>query len=91
MAGRKIGSSARNASFFVGRTAAARWSIIEDPQEQHIVIDGINPKGGVFGAHAGYNWQYGSVVTGFEFDLSFTNIKGSTTGSASASFDGFVC
>jgi len=59
--------------------------------EQHIVIDGIKPKGGVFGAHAGYNWQYGSVVTGLEIDLSFTNIKGSTTGSASASFDGFAC
>jgi opacity protein-like surface antigen len=60
-------------------------------QEQHIVIDGIKPKGGVFGAHAGYNWQYGSVVTGFEIDLSFTNIKGSTTGSASASEERFVC
>ena len=55
--------------------------IIEPPQEQRIVIDGINSKGGVFGAHAGHNWQYGSVVAGFEIDLSFTNIKGSTTGS----------
>ena len=77
--------------FFCGKRDLAAAVIIEEPQEQRIVIDGINPKGGVFGAHAGYNWQYGSVVTGFEFDLSFTNIKGSTTGSASASFERFVC
>jgi opacity protein-like surface antigen len=71
--------------FFCGKRdgGAVPALIIEEPQEQRIVIDGINPKGGVFGAHAGYNWQYGSVVTGFEFDLSFSNIKGSTTGSAS--------
>jgi len=80
--------------FFCGKRdgGAVPALIIEEPQEQRIVIDGINPKGGVFGAHAGYNWQYGSVVTGFEFDLSFSNIKGSTTGSASASFiERFVC
>src|SRR5262249_41596299 len=39
-------------------------------------------KGGVFGGHAGYNWQYGSVVTGLEIDFDGANIKdtnGATT------------
>ena len=49
-----------------------------------IVIDGINSKGGVFGGHAGHNWQYGSVVVGLEIDFSGTGIKGSTSGSASS-------
>ena len=59
--------------FFCGKRGVD-LIIIEPPQEQRIVIDGINSKGGVFGAHAGHNWQYGSVVAGFEIDLSFTNI-----------------
>jgi outer membrane immunogenic protein len=34
-----------------------------------------SPKGAVFGGHAGYNWQYGSVVTGLELDFSGADIK----------------
>jgi outer membrane immunogenic protein len=34
-----------------------------------------SPKGGVFGGHAGYNWQYGAVVTGLEVDFSGADIK----------------
>jgi outer membrane immunogenic protein len=34
-----------------------------------------SPKGGVFGGHAGYNWQYGAVVTGLEVDYSGADIK----------------
>jgi outer membrane immunogenic protein len=33
------------------------------------------PKGGVFGGQAGYNWQYGSVVTGLEVDFSGADIN----------------
>ncbi|QWG22985.1 hypothetical protein KMZ93_24055 [Bradyrhizobium sediminis] len=40
-------------------------------------LDGVRSQGGVFGAHAGYNWQFGRVVTGLEFDFSATDIKGS--------------
>ena len=40
-------------------------------------INGIRPKGAVYGAHAGYNWQFGRVVTGLEIDFSATDIKGS--------------
>jgi opacity protein-like surface antigen len=35
-----------------------------------------NQKGGVFGGHAGYNWQYGSVVTGVEVDFDGADING---------------
>jgi outer membrane immunogenic protein len=35
------------------------------------------PKGGVFGGHAGYNWQYGSVVTGLEVDYSGADLSDS--------------
>jgi opacity protein-like surface antigen len=35
------------------------------------------PKGGLFGGHAGYNWQYGSVVTGVEVDFDGADIKSS--------------
>ncbi len=40
-------------------------------------INGVRSQGGVFGAHAGYNWQFGRVVSGLEFDFSATDIKGS--------------
>jgi len=36
-----------------------------------------SPKGGVFGGQAGYNWQYGSVVTGLEVDFDGADIKAS--------------
>ena len=40
-------------------------------------IDGIRSKGAVYGAQAGYNWQYGRAVTGLEIDFSASDIKGS--------------
>ncbi len=40
-------------------------------------INDVRSQGGVFGAHAGYNWQFGRVVTGLEIDFSATDIKGS--------------
>jgi outer membrane immunogenic protein len=33
------------------------------------------PKGGVFGGHAGYNWQKGRFVGGLEIDYSFAKLK----------------
>jgi opacity protein-like surface antigen len=40
-------------------------------------INGIRSKGAVYGAQAGYNWQFGRIVTGLEIDFSATDIKGS--------------
>ena len=47
------------------------------------------PKGGVFGGHAGYNWQKGSFVGGLEVDYSFARLK--ETQSFSESFDDPNC
>ena len=47
-------------------------------------FSGVDPKGALGGIHAGYNWQSGAFVTGFEGDLSFTDIKASSTNSGSA-------
>ena len=43
----------------------------------------INSKGSVWGFHAGANWQSSAWVGGLEIDLSGTNIKGSSSVSAS--------
>jgi outer membrane immunogenic protein len=40
--------------------------------------------GGIFGGHAGYNWEYGPVAGGIEVDFSGTDIK-----NTSAFFAGF--
>jgi opacity protein-like surface antigen len=40
-------------------------------------INGIRSTGAVYGAQAGYNWQFGRVVTGLEIDFSAADIKGS--------------
>jgi opacity protein-like surface antigen len=37
------------------------------------------PKGWVFGGHAGYNWQYGRLVGGLELDYSATGVKDAQT------------
>jgi opacity protein-like surface antigen len=38
-----------------------------------------DPKGGVVGGQAGYNWQYGRIVTGLEIDFSAADISASGT------------
>jgi opacity protein-like surface antigen len=42
-------------------------------------VTGFDPKDFLGGLQAGANWQSGKIVTGLEADLSFTNIKGSST------------
>jgi outer membrane immunogenic protein len=39
-------------------------------------IDGVKGKGTLYGA-CGYNWQFGRLVTGAEFDFNVSDIKGS--------------
>jgi len=41
-------------------------------------IGNIKSRGGVYGGHAGYNWQYGRAVTGLEIDFSATDLEGGT-------------
>jgi outer membrane immunogenic protein len=41
--------------------------------------DNASPKGGLVGGYAGYNWQFGSWVTGFEVDFSGADIEATST------------
>jgi hypothetical protein len=50
---------------------------------------GFDPKGYLGGFQAGANWQSGSIVAGLEADLSFTNIKGSSSSTATPAVDRF--
>jgi opacity protein-like surface antigen len=49
------------------------------PFQEFFSIPNASPKGGVFGAQAGYNWQWGPVVGGLEIDFSWANIKENNT------------
>ncbi len=44
-----------------------------------LTLTGFDPKGFLGGVHAGANWQSGAIVAGLEGDLSFTDIKGSSS------------
>lgn len=39
---------------------------------------GIKSRGWIAGGHAGYNWQYGRVVTGLEADFSLSGLEGNS-------------
>jgi len=45
------------------------------------------PKGGLFGGQAGYNWQYGSIVTGLEVDYSGADLSTSGVASSVTKYD----
>jgi outer membrane immunogenic protein len=53
-------------------------------------ITGFDPKGFLGGLHAGANWQSGKIVTGLEADLSFTDIKGSSSNTPAPSVTPFA-
>ena len=71
------------AGFYLGVHGGYGWkndefsqspaSQLQNPQS----VNGIKSQGAVYGAQAGYNWQFGRVVTGLEIDFSATDIKGS--------------
>jgi outer membrane immunogenic protein len=58
------------AGFYIGVNGGYGWGDFKN--------DGgltEKPKGGLVGGHAGYNWQYGSVVAGVEVDFDGADIK----------------
>lgn len=74
------------AGFYVGVNAGGGWAnnkFDADPadssfaNDQSFLFNSINGKGsgGVFGGHAGYNWQFGNVVTGIEGDWDASNLR----------------
>jgi outer membrane immunogenic protein len=65
------------AGFYIGINGGGGWG--------HTTFDilpvlNATTSGGVFGGHAGYNWQYGSVVGGVEVDFDGANIKKTVLG-----------
>jgi opacity protein-like surface antigen len=59
------------------------YGLGHDPFSDNLIIanltfTGVESRGAVYGLHAGYNWQYRSLVFGFETDLSATQIRGTT-------------
>src|SRR5438034_7703210 len=70
------------AGFYLGAHGGYGWKRDDFSQSENLLaapgsINGIHSRGGVYGAQAGYNWQFGRVVTGLEIDFSVTDIKGS--------------
>src|SRR5215475_14249013 len=72
------------AGFYIGVHGGYGWGHSTFPAEfcpvvrvaeadviQQCPVKDIAPrqKGGLFGGHAGYNWQYGQIVTGLEVDF----------------------
>jgi len=60
------------AGFYIGINGGGGWASTTFDFSPEL---NAKPSGGVFGGHAGYNWQYGSVVTGLELDFSGADIK----------------
>ncbi len=70
------------AGFYLGAHGGYGWGennfSLNENEVPPVQIGGPKLKGGVYGGHAGYNWQFGRTVTGFELDFSAADIKGST-------------
>jgi outer membrane immunogenic protein len=65
------------AGFYIGINGGFGWGetkFDEDPAFN------AKPRGGIFGGHAGYNWQYGSVVGGVEVDFDGADLKQTVLG-----------
>jgi outer membrane immunogenic protein len=65
------------AGFYIGIHGGGGWA-----STTFDVFTPLNGKlsGGLVGGHAGYNWQYGSVVAGLEADFSGADIKQTVLG-----------
>jgi outer membrane immunogenic protein len=72
------------AGFYIGVNGGYGWSDSSFPAKTVNYANGLSTiqdiapkqKGGLVGGHAGYNWQYGSIVGGVEIDFDGADIKG---------------
>ncbi|MES2195537.1 MAG: hypothetical protein V4517_14045 [Pseudomonadota bacterium] len=69
------------AGFYLGVHGGYGWgrNDFAELQADFNYVGPINSAGGVYGAHAGYNWQFGRAVAGLEIDFSATDIHGSVS------------
>jgi outer membrane immunogenic protein len=64
--------------FYIGVAGGGAWANTSfDPINAPL---NAKPSGGIFGGYAGYNWQFGSWVTGVEGDFSGADIKATQLG-----------
>jgi outer membrane immunogenic protein len=60
------------AGFYIGINGGSGWA---ETTFDFLTVDNAKPSGGLVGGHAGYNWQYGSVVAGLEVDFDGADLK----------------
>jgi outer membrane immunogenic protein len=60
------------AGFYIGINGGGGWA---DNKFDVVPAHNTKPTGGLIGGHAGYNWQYGSVVAGVEVDFDGADIS----------------
>ncbi len=65
------------AGFYIGINGGYGWGDTKFDDDFFGSLPNPKPKRGLVGGHAGYNWQYGSVVTGLEVDFDGADIKDS--------------
>jgi opacity protein-like surface antigen len=66
------------AGFYIGIHGGYGWSGLNGDATFHAEFFGFpdpKPRGGLVGGHAGYLWQWGSAVGGFEIDYSAASLK----------------
>jgi len=64
------------AGFYIGIHGGYGWGH-ESISEDISPLSNPSPKGGVFGGQIGYNWQFGTFVSGLEVDSSWAGLKDS--------------
>jgi outer membrane immunogenic protein len=80
------------AGFYLGVHGGYAWNrddfseSISIPFMNRQMFNGIRSQGAVYGAHAGYNWQFGRAVTGLEIDFSALKVDGANGVSETALF-----
>src|SRR5215470_17400977 len=65
------------AGFYIGINGGGGWA---ETKFDFDTAFNAKPTGGLVGGHAGYNWQYGSVVAGVEVDFDGADLKKTVLG-----------
>jgi outer membrane immunogenic protein len=65
--------------FYIGVAGGYGWATSSHSIDNFFATPNFTQNGGLVGGTLGTNWQTGSLVLGFEGDLSWADIKGSAT------------
>jgi len=61
--------------FYIGGDIGYGWSNVDHSITINALGVSTKPSGFIGGIHAGYNWQFGRFVAGFETDMAWANIS----------------